>query len=242
MQPITKTVLITGSTRSIGLALAKYYANANWNVIGTARANSSTDQLKALSPSKIVTLDTSDEASIFEAAQQLKDVPIDLLINNAGLWIHGDFMSSSKEDMMRHYEVNTVGPFLTTRALLPNLKLAAQTNGAAYVAQLNTTLGSISNNTPKMEAFFSKAFGYTASKAALNMVTRSMAVSLRKSNIGLVTINPGYVSTDMTNHKGYLKPSESAEAMANILANLTLKDSGKFLNSDKKIRAIELPW
>lgn len=189
-----------------------------------------------------MTLDTSDQTSVLEAAQQLKNVPIDLLINNAGLWVHDDFMSATKEDLLRQYEVNAIGPFLTTRALLPNLELAAKANGAAYSAQLNTTLGSISNNTPKMKAFFGKAFGYTASKAALNMVMRSMAVSLRKRNIGLVTINPGYVSTDMTEHKGYLKPSESAEAMAKILTKLTLEDTGKFFNADKKVRAVELPW
>ncbi|TDH66562.1 hypothetical protein CCR75_007828 [Bremia lactucae] len=242
MSSLTKTVLITGSTRSIGLALAEYYTQSKWHVIGTARASSNTDELKALSPSRVVTLDTSDESSVLDAARQLEGVPIDLLINNAGIWLPDKLQAAKKEDLMRQFEINTIGPFLTTRAFLPNLELAAKKQGAAYVAQLSTILGSIHTNTPKMEAYFAEAFGYSASKTALNMINRSMAVSLRKRNIGLVTLNPGYVKTDMTKHKGFLKPSNAAKAMANALEKLTLKDSGKFINADTKFPSAEIPW
>ncbi|ETP46056.1 hypothetical protein F442_07654, partial [Phytophthora nicotianae P10297] len=64
-----KTVLITGSTRGIGLAFAEYYTKAGWNVIGTARAGSNTDKLAALSPFKIVTLDAGDEATVLDTAR-----------------------------------------------------------------------------------------------------------------------------------------------------------------------------
>ncbi|KAF4146990.1 short chain dehydrogenase [Phytophthora infestans] len=242
MATTKKTVLITGSTRSIGLSLAKYYTKANWNVIGTARPSSNTDQLNALSPFKVVTLDTIDEASILEAARQVDGVPIDLLINNAGIWIPDTFESATKEALMRQFEVNAVGPFLTTRALLPNLELAAKKHGFAYVAQVTSLLGSISSNTAEMDNFFSKAFGYAPSKAALNMATRSMSVSLRHKDIGFVTLNPGYVATDMNEHQGYLTPEESAESMAKIVEKLILDDTGKFYNADKQYPAVELPW
>ncbi|KAG6949186.1 hypothetical protein JG688_00014741 [Phytophthora aleatoria] len=214
MAATKKAVLITGSTRSIGLSLAEYYTEANWNVIGTVRPNSNAEQLKALLPFKVVTLDTSDEASILEAARRLEGEPIDLLINNAGIWVPDTFESATKEEFMRQFEVNAV----------------------------TSLLGSISSNTAKMESFFSKAFGYAPSKAALNMVTRSMSVSLREKNIGLVTLNPGYVATDMNEHQGYLKPSESAESMAKIVAKLSLEDTGKFFNADTQYPAVELPW
>ncbi|KAL3665263.1 hypothetical protein V7S43_009891 [Phytophthora oleae] len=242
MAATNKTVLITGSTRSIGLALAEHYTKEGWNVIGTARANSTTTSLEALSPFKVVTLDTSDEDSVLDAARQLEGIPIDLLINNAGIWVPDDFKSASKDSFLRQFEVNTIGPFLVARALLPNLELAAKKNGSAYVAQVTSLLGSISSNTPEHEDFFSKAYGYAASKAALNMVTRSMSVHLRESNIGFVTLHPGYVATDMNDHQGYMKPSASAEAMANIVANLKLKDTGKFFNADKQYPVFELPW
>ncbi|KAF4037067.1 short chain dehydrogenase [Phytophthora infestans] len=235
MATTKKTVLITGSTRSIGLSLAKYYTKANWNVIGTARPSSNTDQLNALSPFKVVTLDTIDEASILEAARQVDGVPIDLLINNAGIWIPDTFESATKEALMRQFEVNAVGPFLTTRALLPNLELAAKSTALPMSR-------SISSNTAEMDNFFSKAFGYAPSKAALNMATRSMSVSLRHKDIGFVTLNPGYVATDMNEHQGYLTPEESAESMAKIVEKLILDDTGKFYNADKQYPAVELPW
>ncbi|GMF22632.1 unnamed protein product [Phytophthora lilii] len=242
MSATKKTVLITGSTRSIGLALAEHYTKEGWKVIGTTHANSNTDQLMALSPFKTVKLEASDEASVLDAARQLEGVPIDLLINNAGIYIADDFKSATKDAFMRQFEVNAVGPFLVTRALLPNLQLAVKSHGTATVAQVSSFLGSIGCNTGETEQYYSKAYAYTTSKAALNMVTRSMSVELRNSNIVFVTLNPGYVDTDMNDHSGYLKPSESAESMANIVANLSPKDNGKFYNADKHMGEFEIPW
>jgi NAD(P)-dependent dehydrogenase (short-subunit alcohol dehydrogenase family) len=191
---------------------------------------------------KIVSLDTSDEASVLEAARQLEGVPIDLLINNAGIWVPDDFKSATKEEFMRQYEVYTVGPFLLTRSLLPNLQLAAKTRGSAWVAQVTSLSGSLGSNTADNAHYFSRAFGYASSKAALNMLTQSMSVALRENNIGFVTLNPGFVATDINDHQGYLKPSESAASMANIVEELQLEDTGKFLNADKEVPSFELPW
>lgn len=242
MATTKKTVLITGSTRSIGLAFAEYYTKQGWNVIGTTRANSNTDQLMALSPFKTVMLDTSDEASVLEAARQLEGVPIDLLINNAGIYIEDDFKSTTKDAFMRQFEINAVGPFLVTRALLPNLELAVKNHGTATVAQVSSFLGSIGGNTKEMAHFFSHSYAYSTSKAALNMVTRSMSVGLHDSDIIFVTLNPGYVATDMNGHKGSLKVSDSAEWMAEVVGNLSMKDTGSFYNADKTFGGLPLPW
>ncbi|KAK1942699.1 C-factor [Phytophthora citrophthora] len=264
MATTKKTVLITGSTRSIGLALAEHYTNQGWNVIGTTRASSNTGQvalhyirnlqlihltkpfclrqLMALSPFKTVRMETNDEASVLEAARQLEGVPIDLLINNAGIYAEEDFKSITKDSFMRQFEVNCVGPFLVARALLPNLELAAKSHGSATVAQVSSVLGSIATNTKETAQHFSRTYAYSTSKAALNMVTRSMSVGLRDSNIMFVTLNPGYVDTDLNDHKGYLKPSVSAEWMAEIVDNLSMKDTGKFYNADKHFGDLDLPW
>ncbi|KAJ8571542.1 hypothetical protein ON010_g5290 [Phytophthora cinnamomi] len=196
----------------------------------------------ALPPFKTVQLDASDEASVLEAARQLEGVPIDLLINNAGIYIGDDMELATKDAFMRQFEVNAVGPFLVTRALLSNLQLAAKSHGSAIVAQVSSFLGSLGCNTSETEQFFGHAYAYATSKAALNMVTRSLSVGLRDSNIVFVTLNPGYVDTDMNDHQGYLKPSESAESMADIVANLSMKDTGKFYNADKQFGDFELPW
>lgn len=243
MASTKKTVLITGSNRGIGLSLAEQYTKAGWNVIGTARANSNTKKLAALSPFKIVLLDSTVEDSVLEAARQLEGVPIDVLINNAGIYIADSLKSATKESFMRQFEVNAVGPFLVTRALLPNLELAAKKNGTAAVAQVSSMLGSIGSNTPEYESFFSAAFGYAPSKAALNMINRSLSVSLRDSNIVFVTLNPGYVATDINDHQGTLPASESAESIFNIVSKLEKKDTGRFYNAaDQQFGDYELPW
>ncbi|EGZ12869.1 hypothetical protein PHYSODRAFT_316408 [Phytophthora sojae] len=243
MATAKKTVLITGSTRGIGLAFVEHYVKAGWNVVATARANSNTDKLSALSPFKIVTIDTADEASIVEAAHQLEGVGIDLLINNAGIGLPGGLTSTTKESIMRQFEVNAVGPFLVTRSLLPNLQLAAKVHGAAFVVQLSSLLGSITSCTPETAASYKDAiYGYGSSKAALNMITRALAVELRESNIAVVSVHPGYVDTDMTGGKATLQPSDSVAAMTSLITTLTPESTGKFFNLDAQIALLELPW
>ncbi|EEY60378.1 short chain dehydrogenase, putative [Phytophthora infestans T30-4] len=237
-----KTVLITGSTRGIGLAFAEHYPRAGWNVIGTARASSNTEKLKALVPFKIVTVDTTDEATILEAARQLEGQPIDLLINNAGIGLPGDLMSTTKDTFIRQLEVNTIGPFLVTRSLLPNLQLASNTHGAAYVVQLSSFAGSIGSITSETAAMLKDAlYGYGSSKAALNMITRALAVELSASNIVVMSVHPGYVDTDMTQGKATLKPADSIAAMTIFISKLSSESTGKFFNLDPQIPVAELP-
>ncbi|KUF78187.1 C-factor [Phytophthora nicotianae] len=230
-----KTVLITGSTRGIGLAFAEYYTKAGWNVIGTARAGSNTDKLAALSPFKIVTLDAGDEATVLDTARQLDGVPIHLLINNAGIGVYSTFETATKADIMKVFEVNAVGPFLATRALLPNLKLATDTQTPAIVLQITSIMGSIACNNDEHAQLFRGQYGYTTSKAALNMITRSLAMDLREHGVAVVTVNPGYVDTDMTHHQGVVKPADTVSAMADIVAKLKLEDTSKFFNADPTI-------
>ncbi|KAG2784384.1 hypothetical protein PC116_g2093 [Phytophthora cactorum] len=243
MASTKKTVLITGSTRGIGLAFVEHYTKAGWNVIGTARANSNTEKLKALAPFKTVAMDTSDEASILEAARQLEGQPIDLLINNAGIGIPSKLETGTKDALMSLFEVNAVGPFLVTRALLPNLQLAAKANGGASVVQLSSFLGSIGSYTnDTVNSFKQAGYGYPSSKTALNMITRSLAFDLRSSGIVVVSVHPGYVDTDMTKGKATLKPADSVAAMTGLIAKLNPESTGKFLNLDPQIPVAELPW
>ncbi|KAL3656979.1 hypothetical protein V7S43_018182 [Phytophthora oleae] len=238
-----KTVLITGSTRGIGLAFAENYTKAGWNVIGTARANSNTEKLAALEPFKIVTMDTSDEATVIEAARQLEGQPINLLINNAGVALPGGLVSSTKDSLVRQFEVNAVGPFLTTRTLLPNLQLAAKQHGTASVVQLSSVVGSIGSLTTETAAIFKDAvYGYGASKAALNMITRALSVELSESNIVVVAVHPGYVDTDMTGGNGPVKPVDSVASISEFVDKLKLENTGKFFNLDPQIPVAELPW
>ncbi|GMF09143.1 unnamed protein product [Phytophthora lilii] len=191
---------------------------------------------------QIVTLDTSDEASVAKAAIELEGVAIDLLINNAGTGFLVEVVPTTKAMMMNALDVNAVGPFLVTCALQPNLQLAAILHGSAFVVQISSLLGSAASNTEENAAFFRVQYAYSTSKAALNMVTRSLAVSFRESNVAVVAIHPGYVSTELTAGLGPLKPADVATSIAETVAPVTIKDTGKFLNADPTMPGPELPW
>ncbi|RLN91320.1 hypothetical protein BBJ28_00011676 [Nothophytophthora sp. Chile5] len=213
-----KTVLITGSNRGIGLAFAKHYVTNGWKVIAAARDLQSANELKLLKVARTVQLDTSDEASITAAAEQLKGEPIDLLINNAGIGIGGGIDQTSKAEMMQQFEINTVGPFLVTRALLPNLKLAAAQNGSATVGQVTSRMGCVSDNGS------GGMYGYRASKCALNIVNASLAVDLKHDKIIALALHPGYVSTRMTGNSGAIVTLDATDEATIVKAAKELED------------------
>lgn len=181
----------------------------------------------------MLALDTGDEASILAAAKALEGVPVDLLINNAGVYHPHGLEATTKAELMRQYEVNAVGPFLLTRALLPSLRLAAQQRGVAFVAQVSSIMGSISSNTT------GGSFGSRASKSALNMLTKSLTIDLRSDNIGCLLLHPGFVKTLMANFEGQVTPEDTVAAMAKIIDSATLDDSAKLL--DYKTGGV-IPW
>jgi NAD(P)-dependent dehydrogenase (short-subunit alcohol dehydrogenase family) len=189
-------------------------------------------QLKELKLEKIVQIDTSDEVSINAAAGQLEGQPIDLLINNAGIGGKGGIDQTTKAEMMKQFEVNTVGPFLMTRAFLPNLKLAVAKSGSAIVGQISSRMGSIADNGS------GGLYGYRASKAALNMVNSSLATDLKEEKIIALALHPGYVSTRMTSHNGQASPEDSVAGLTKVIAEATPMDSGKFFN----FQGNNLPW
>jgi NAD(P)-dependent dehydrogenase (short-subunit alcohol dehydrogenase family) len=228
-----KTVLITGSNRGIGLAFAQHYVKQGWDVIATARNVDAAEDLKQLKPWKVLTLDTGDEQSILAAAKAIDGVALDLLINNSGISIGGGLDVTTKEDMMRQFEVNTVGPFLMTRALLPNLRLGVAARGQAFVAQVTSRMGSIADNGS------GGSYGYRASKTALNMVTQSLAIDLKKENIGCLLLHPGFVNTAIVQFTGVVSPEDSVAGLVRIIERAKLEDPLQMFHFEK---GDALPW
>ncbi|KAL4161488.1 hypothetical protein PRNP1_002042 [Phytophthora ramorum] len=229
----TKTVLITGSNRGIGLTFAQHYVKEGWNVVATARNVDAAEDLKQLNPWKVLTLDTGDEQSILSAAKTLEGVAVDLLINNSGISIGGGLDVTTKEDMLRQFEVNTVGPFLMTRAFLPNLRLAVAARGQAFVAQVTSRMGSIADNGS------GGRYGYRASKAALNIVTQSLSLDLKSEKIGCLLLHPGFVNTAIVNFTGVVSPEDSVAGMARIIERAKLEDPLQMFHFEK---GDALPW
>ncbi|RLN49744.1 hypothetical protein BBJ28_00017632 [Nothophytophthora sp. Chile5] len=215
-----RTVLITGGNRGIGLAFVKHYILEGWNVIATVRDVDKAEdvRMRRLGPWKVVPLDISEKQSIAVAARALEGVPIDLLINNAGVCENHNLEDTTSEDCVRQFEVNALGPLLMTRALLANLRLAVSARGSAFVAQITSRMGSVADNSS------GGAYGYRASKGALNVFTKSLAIDLAPQNIGCLLLHPGNVNTAHGNFTGAVEPEETVAGMARIIACVRVED------------------
>ena len=235
----SSTVLITGSNRGIGLALATHYAGQDWRVIATCRRPEQAEELQAVAAQhenlSIELLDVTSEDQIAALAEQYADQPIDLLINNAA--ILGPLPEQSLggldyESFEQTMAVNVFGPLRVSEALSGNVEAA----GGKIVA-LTSGLGSISLM-GRMRGFYF----YRISKAALNMGWRALRADLKPRGVAVLLVAPGMVDTRLLRESGYrgpaLTPEESAAGMAEIIANASLEDPGEPINVDGKV----IPW
>ena len=223
-----RTVLITGANRGLGLEFARQYREAGWQVIGTARNPGDAQELAALGV-RVMQLDVVSQDSVDALAAALGDAPIDLLINNAGIFPRVGKISEIDFDAYnRTLAVNTVGPVRVTRALLPNLRQGS----LKIIAGLSSNLGSIAENER------GNFYGYRESKAALNMFTKTLAAELGPEGFTCVVLTPGWVQTDMGGPSAPLKPRESIAGMKAVLDKLTPADNGTFWSYDGS----QMPW
>ncbi len=231
------TTLITGANRGIGLELAKQLAAAGHTVIATARNPNKADELKAaLNPdSSVERLDVNDQASIDALADRLNPDgsprPIDILINNAGVGsTKAPLAETDLDELLDVFSINAVGPLRVTRALLPNLHAGDR----KLVLNVSSQLGSITNNTG------GSSYAYRGSKAALNMLTKHLAIELAEHNFTVITCHPGWVQTDMGGPNATLTVPDSATALITNIINPAKPEThnATYRNYD----GTELPW
>lgn len=227
-------VLITGASRGIGLALARQYLAGGSRVVATAR-NTGGDDLLALQQQyrdqiELLTLDVTRAQEIALIPKTLDQQPLHLLINNAGLFAsnHDTIDTLDSDTWLNEIRVNTIAPFMVTRALRPNLAAA----GHATVAMISSKMGSLSENRS------GGAYSYRSSKAALNAVTRSLAHDLACNSISVVALHPGWVRTDMGGPKAPLDTTASASGLKSVLDKVGPDDNGKFFD----YTGTQIPW
>jgi NAD(P)-dependent dehydrogenase (short-subunit alcohol dehydrogenase family) len=236
------TVLITGSNRGIGFAMARIYAERGWGVIATCRNPDNANDLRALRdeyPQVIIEpLDVTDFAGIDALAERYRDVPIDILINNAGILGDNDKQKFGTFDYSAFDEVmavNTRGPIKMVEAFVENVAASDQKkimNISSYVGSIEKTFGG--------QNF------YRASKAALNMSMRTIARELKYSKIksrkGIIVglIDPGVVDTGFAKNVPIpmISADESAAGVIAVIDGYTSKQTGSFLRYDGK----SIPW
>ena len=223
------TVFITGANRGIGLALARNFTEAGFNVIGTARKPENATALKETG-ARVEQLDVTDQASVDAMAQRMAETPVDILINNAGIKgsDNKDMASLDVENMEWVLNVNTLGPVRVMKALFPNV----QSGERKMVVNISSTMGSIERNT------WGCCAGYRASKTALNSINKTFAVDFGKQGVAFVVMHPGYVQTDMNEGKGNITPDQSGVGLMKVITGLDVSDNGKFYDWEGN----ELPW
>jgi NAD(P)-dependent dehydrogenase (short-subunit alcohol dehydrogenase family) len=232
-------VLITGANRGLGLEFARQYALDGWTVIATCRAPEKAAALKRLLKEdvsvQIFQLDVTDPKSIARLANGLKNRPIDILINNAGVVGKGykktgQEISLNKVDykeFQRVFETNVFGPLRVTEALLPNLKKG---KGKKLVS-ISSRSGSITNA-------WNDAIAYGVSKAGLNYAMRGFSFDLKKFKILALNLCPGWTRTDMGSKKATHAVDDSVARLKKVIDKSTMKDTGRYLDRNGK----DIPW
>ncbi|MGB1951095.1 MAG: SDR family oxidoreductase [Marinobacter sp.] len=219
-----KTVVITGANRGIGLELARHYAGEGCSVIGVCRHTS--DELDAIASRVIEGVDVTTDSGIQTLTAELKDQPIDLLINNAGLLQDEKLGSIDFDSIRTQMEINAYAPLRVAEALV------SQIPSGGKIANITSRMGSIADNDS------GGRYGYRASKAALNAFGKSLAMDLQPRGIAVAQLHPGYVQTRMVNFGGLISPQESAKGLAERIEALNLENTGSFWHSNGE----ELPW
>jgi NAD(P)-dependent dehydrogenase (short-subunit alcohol dehydrogenase family) len=240
---ITGTVLVTGANRGIGLELARNYAERGWTVIATARKPGKADALNAIAAEydnmTVEQMDLLDLDGIDALASRLKDVPIDVLLNNAAMLGEPNDQVIGNLDyglMTQVYNVNVVGTLKMVETFLPNVEKSEQKK----IVAITSTQGSIAMLRGPGLVF------YNTSKTALNMVMKSNSRALKKQGVTVALVSPGAVDTDMMNlaldRAGVsfklLTPQASAEAVINVIDQYGLDMTGTFMSHT----GTELPW
>lgn len=225
------TCLITGANRGIGLEFVKQYAADGWKIIATCRRPDAAEQLNALEGDiQVHPLDVTDFARIEALARKLGGEPIDLLINNAG--IYGPRVSpydsidyAAWAEVLR---VNTMSP-LKVSAVFAD---AVAKSGLKRIVAITSQMGSIADNSS------GGSYIYRSSKAALNAAMKSLAHDLQGKKIAVAMLHPGWVRTDMGGSGATIDPFESVAGLRQVIDALNLENSGRFLAYDGR----ELPW
>lgn len=230
------TVLITGANRGLGLEFVKQYAAANWRVHACCRSPRHADDLNRIAAASngnilVQPLDIADFSRIDQLAASLAEESIDLLVNNAGVYPDRDsrgFGDTDYDDWAHAFRVNTMAPLRMTEAFIEHV---ARSKGKK-IALVTSKMGSMDDNGS------GGCYAYRSSKAALNMVAKSLSLDLAPRGIVIALLHPGWARTDMGGPNAWITPEQSVGGMRHVIDGIAAADSGKFFAYDGQ----PVPW
>ena len=223
------TLLVTGANRGLGLALLRTFAADAWRIHACCRQPDKAKDLKAVAGDiRVHRLDVTDGLRVAGLARELADEPVDILINNAGVYgPRTGFGETDYDDWSKVLAVNTLAPLRLVERFVEHVGRS----GRKLIVNVSSRMGSVSQNA-------GGAYVYRSSKAALKSVTKGLAADLAERGITVVAVHPGWVQTDMGGAEADISAEESAGGLRRVIDGLTPEDSGRFLNHD----GTEIPW
>jgi NADP-dependent 3-hydroxy acid dehydrogenase YdfG len=212
MASTSSSILVTGASRGIGRAIALRFAREGWSVIAVARKQEELDALGAEVDAvgagyRAIALDVANGTAV---ATALRDVDVDVLINNAGVGVLKPFVDLSVEEWHRMVDVNVNALFHVTRAVLPGMM--ARKSGHVC------TIGSIGGR-----SVFAGGSCYGATKAFVTAWAENLMIEVRDHGIKTSVIMPGAVATEFSGHavrdqdQWKLRPDDVADAVAGVV-------------------------
>jgi 3-oxoacyl-[acyl-carrier protein] reductase len=211
-----QVVLITGASRGIGRATALLFARAGAAVvINYNNDKSSAEQVVTRArelgvEAEAVQANVADKAAVDDMVARVVETfgRIDCLVNNAGIWVHNPIDELTEERLRETIDVNLVGTYLPTMAVVPHMKKKR----GGTVIHISSTAGQ------RGEAFYSP---YGATKGAVISLTKSLAAELADHNIRVNCVAPGWFDTDMA------RPAYEGAGMARIADQIPLGRVGR---------------
>ena len=224
-----KNILITGANRGIGLKFAEILS-ANNNIYATARDITNADDLKKFDNTELLELNLLNKDSIKSFCSELKDIPLDLIINNAGI-----FQDEQMEETILDPElwldeimINAIGPVVLSQKLKENI----MSGNDKKIIFISSQMGSIDDN------YSGGYYFYRTSKSALNSAAKSLSIDWKADGIAVLMLHPGWVRTDMGGSNAKLDIDTSVRKMLDVINSLDISKTGAFLNYEGK----KLEW